>query len=551
MTEKRRPNFLLLFPDEQRYDSIAAAGFPWMITPNLDRLVKEGCLFPNAYSPNPVCVPARHCLLTGSSCKSHGFYNNSGDSVTDDGHPVLPRTLSDHGYFAAAVGKMHFKPTRRHHGFEEMHLMEERPSHFNDDQYLRYLADNGLGHVRAIHGIRPYIWNAPQLSTVPDEHHGSKWVADTAIDVIDRNADRPFFLMCGFIAPHPPFNVPRSLKGIYADRDLPQSIPPDRKEPHPATASLYAGDEDTLEERRAVQEAYFTMITHVDQQVGRILDHLDAIGELDNTFILYTSDHGEMLGDHGHWGKTLPLEAAAHIPFVCRWPEAFAPGSVDERFVDLCDIFPTFLDAASIDLYDKPANERYTIKGASFLQEESDHRDFNTQWCEHGKLERYRWIMCRNHRYKYVYYYGGGFEQFYDLREDPQETTNLVTDGELPREEFEHLKATCMDMEERWGPPGAVRDGRFITLPHKSSTDPRHGSKFPRCGLTQLPRFGTGSPEEEANHLADDFIRATEGWTAEELRAYDPDGWWTKQWHESFRGYGGTEAIWKRMMQDR
>lgn len=546
----KQPNFLLLFPDEQRHDTIAAAGYPWMITPNLDRLVNEGCLFPNGHTPNPVCVPARHCLITGTSGRYHGFFSNAGPHIKRRDLATLPDILSDNDYYSVAVGKMHFKPACRHNGFLEMHLMEEIPGHYSDDAYLQYLADVGLGDARAIHGIRPYLWNEPQVSPIPDEHHPSKWVADKAIEVLDQRDDRPFFLMCGFIAPHPPFNVPHKLKGIYKDRDIPASIEPARFEPYFTGKTPWQGDFDSPEERRKVQEAYLSMITHVDEQVGRILDYLEEIGELDNTFIIYTSDHGEMLGDHGDWGKCVYNENSVKVPFICRYPKHFQPGSRDKRFVDLYDILPTFLDAAGIDLDDCEDQCSEKFIGASFLKPESEHRDFNYQWCEFGDFPRLRWVMMRDQRYKYVFFHNGGFERFFDLKNDPQELHDLFGTPELPEADFHRLKEKCIAMETKWGPEGAVVDGEMVVTPHNPPLDAsKRGNKFVLCGFDQLPEFGRKSPAEEAKLFAEDFKKATADIPAERLNNLAPDDTWQEKWHEYFLDYGGTEELWQEMMR--
>ena len=194
-----QPNFLILFTDQQRFDTINAAGYTHMKTPNLDRLVREGCIFRNAYTPNPVCVPARHSLLTGTVSRHHGFYSNGGESILDDGLPTLPRIMSDNGYFTAAVGKMHFKPARRHHGFLEMHLMEEIPGHLNDDAYAQYLKDNDRGGVRAVHGIRVRVAGAKR-SFDPRQSYSLHWVV-TPADRGDEREPNGKQTTANFIAP--------------------------------------------------------------------------------------------------------------------------------------------------------------------------------------------------------------------------------------------------------------------------------------------------------------------------------------------------------------
>jgi len=150
----RPPNILILLTDQQRFDTIAAAGYPHMITPNLDRLVREDCTFTRAYSPNPICVPARHCLLTGAPAHLHGYFQNAHAPIRDPNLPTLPRVFSDHGYHTALIGKGHFYPPTEPHGYQETHLMEELPRSVEEDAYLQFLAARGHSELRNIHGIR-------------------------------------------------------------------------------------------------------------------------------------------------------------------------------------------------------------------------------------------------------------------------------------------------------------------------------------------------------------------------------------------------------------
>ena len=190
-----KPNILLLMTDQQRFDTICAAGHEFMHTPNLDRLVKEGTTFRYAYSPNPICMPARHNLITGLPARYHGFPDNAHGAITRWELPKLPQILADHGYDTRAIGKMHFRPKRRHNGFNKIELMTELPSTREEDEYAMYLKEVGLGHIQNIHGVRNLLYMLPQRAPIPEEHHGTKWVADRSIEFIKNNKGRqPFFL---------------------------------------------------------------------------------------------------------------------------------------------------------------------------------------------------------------------------------------------------------------------------------------------------------------------------------------------------------------------
>jgi arylsulfatase A-like enzyme len=352
--------------------------------------------------------------------------------------------------------------------------------------------------------------------------------------------------MCGWIKPHPPWNIPDEWAGHYDDVELPEPIPPSRGAPYYAESSPWFGDEMPSERKLAMRRAYYTCVSMIDHAVGRILDYLGRNGLLDNTFILYTSDHGEMLQDKGLYQKMAPYESSAHIPFVVRYPPAFAPGSEEERFVDLMDILPTFLDVASIDLTAKPSRAGQRMPGSSLLRlgdrASESTRDRSLQRSAYG-IEGGRWVMLRDRRYKYVHFYGGGIEQFYDLQRDPQEEHDLVAADALPREAFERLRTRCIELERKWGPEGHVRDGDFARYERRERSSPRGQGLYPGWANRQMPVFGDLTPEEEAALLVDQTRRALgERYSPEYLRSLAPEPWWIEHWWQEFGEHGGSEA---------
>lgn len=461
---KDTPNILLLTTDQQRFDTINAAGFNFLKTPNIDRLAKEGCTFRNAYSPNPVCIPARHNLLTGLPARYHNFDDNYFAETRNIPYnlPTFSQILSDAEYDTIAIGKMHFQPYRRHNGFHKLHLMDEIPRYREDDEYAMYLKEQGLGHIQSIHGVRHLLYMLPQRSIVPEEHHGSKWVADKTIEYLDANRGRrPFLIWTGWIAPHPPFDVPDRLADLYKDADIPE--PHISKTPLSTLAVENAHIADYPNEKylRRARELYYAAITHVDENIGRILDKLEEIGELDNTLIIFTSDHGEILGDYGTYQKFLPYDSSAKIPMIMRYPKLVKPGSFRDDFVDLNDILPTMLDVANVDY-----PSEIELPGASVFK---DSKDRNYQYIEHNKGNK-RWISLRDKSYKYNYYYGGGYEELFDMVNDPHETFNLLYEN--PTEEAlkskDRLRRKLVEYEEKYGLGGCVNDGDIIKLePYK------------------------------------------------------------------------------------
>lgn len=509
MTAPSRPNILLLMTDQQRFDTIATAGYPHMITPNLDRLVREGCLYRNAYTPNPICIPARYHVLTGRTVRAHGFSTNAGPPLAGS-IPTLPGLLSDAGYETRAIGKMHFKPPRRHHGFDRMELSEETPVTREADEYAMYLKSVGLGRVQNIHGVRNLLYEAPQRSLVPEQHHGSKWVADRTIDFLETNRGRqPFFCWTSWIAPHPPFDVPDSVADLYRDKELPAPI---RDVTTPNTFTRVMSDDNTLppaDQRDAFmrrrREAYYAQITFVDQQIGRILDALEHTGLLDDTAIIFTSDHGEMLGDHGSHQKAQPYDSCARVPMIVRYPSRVEAGSTFEPFCDLNDILPTALDLAGVE---HPHSD--DLPGGSLLR---DDKDRSTQYLSLGAKGR-RWATVRDDRFKYTYYYGLPEQELFDMEQDPGETTNLLQarpdDADIV-DTRDRLYRLVVEHETRWGIEGEVVDANGSL---RRYSEPDHGPPGHAAQLRakQFPKFPgmIADPAERAamNDFAAEVIEA-------------------------------------------
>jgi arylsulfatase A-like enzyme len=513
-----RPNILLMTTDQQRFDTIRAAGYPHMHTPNLDRLAAQGCLYERAYSPNPICLAARHSLIAGCYANRHGMPDNGVGNGLPAALPTLPRILSDNGYDTRAIGKMHFIPARRHNGFLKMELMEELPPTREEDEYAMYLKDVGLGRIQNIHGVRNLLYMLPQRSLIPHEHHGTTWVGDRTIDYLQRNQGRqPFFLWASWIAPHPPFDIIDRFADLYQDADLPAPYFSETPLPALAQENAMLGDIPDGRYMRRMREVYYAAVSMVDEQVGRILDTLEETGQLDNTLIIFTSDHGEFLGDYGLYQKWLPYDSAARVPFIVRFPERVAPGSRATDFVDLLDILPTALDVAGVEYPgDNP------LPGASLFREGG--RDRSIQYLEYARHNR-RWISLRNETHKYNYYYGGGVEQLFDMGSDPHETTNLLH-GEPDAQALsarETLKSQLVAYERQHGLEGYVDGGDFKPAdPYKPH--PQRNEAFQRFLLQIM------DPAERAqmNSLNEEILLATADEPVVRLRELDYRTWQRK-----------------------
>ena len=290
------PNILVLMVDQMRADYMGCAGNPWIRTPGLDRLAAEGTRFAQCVTSVPVCVAARHSFMTGHRCAVHERHGNN----VPNPEPLVPtmqQILGLNGYRTRAIGKMHFRPVRRHFGFHQMELMEEIPDFREEDEYLIYLDSVGYGHKREVHGVRNLLYHLPQVSVIPEEHHGSTWVADRTIEFLRSNKEKPFFCWSSWIAPHPPWNPPEPFASQYDPNDLPLPHNFDRDVNtlpgrHRAITNAFEMGDASPELLRRVKALYAGSISLIDKGVGRILEALDEHGLAENTMVVFVSDHG-------------------------------------------------------------------------------------------------------------------------------------------------------------------------------------------------------------------------------------------------------------------
>lgn len=462
--EKDTPNILLITADQLRWDFVSAYHANcFMQTPAIDRLADEGRVYERAYSPNPVCIPARYNLMTGLTARSHGFDDNYFEENAKSCPWYLPtfaQILSDHGYNTAAIGKMHFQPERRATGFDLFENCNEVVKDIEEDEYAKFLRDRGFGSVGSIHGVRNVLYMQPQQSLLPEECHSSSWVADRSIHYLRNRKTRtkPFLLWAGFIHPHPPLDIPHDWAHRY-DGKIPRhtdTVTPLSKIGEENKTIVRFENEASLNRMR---ELYACAVSFMDYNIGRILKTLDEEGLAENTLVAFVSDHGEMLGDLGTYQKFLPYDASSRIPMILRWPKRIEAGSRVTDFADLNDLLPTFLDAAGAEY---PAE--YDLPGESLLSKAAQ-KDRSLQYIEHQHGSK-RWCCIMDTRYKYVHCYGDE-DQLFDMREDPDETENLLyqCQDEMIQGIRNRLKRLLIEYEARYGLDGCVQDGEFAAFP--------------------------------------------------------------------------------------
>lgn len=420
----KQPNILFVLTDQQRSDTVHAAGNPYIRTPVMDRLCREGVNFRKGYTPSPVCASARAAIVTGQHPHNNGCYDNGFPQPQD--RPSMMDLLSTAGYYCHGVGKMHFTPERNAlRGFHSRETQEEICRTVEVDDYLKAVHEEGFEHVHDVMGARGEMYYIPQISQLPARLHPTAWVADRSIDFLKRrDPSKPFFLWSSFIHPHPPFSPPTPWNKLYRGANMPLPRRPEAMEDlwthFNVTQNRYKYRDAGLDDRmlQVMRAYYWACVSFIDYSVGRILEVLEAEGELDNTLILWSSDHGEFLGDYNCFGKRSFLDVAARVPMLVRHPDRFSGGVVEDTPASLIDLFPTFLGAAGAD----PGDAELDGVDLAGLVGKGESRTIYGQ-IQQGDRGVY---MAYDGDLKYVYSAGDQKEYLLDHRVDPEETRNAA-----------------------------------------------------------------------------------------------------------------------------
>ena len=459
-TMPKRPNILFLMTDQQRHDALGCVN-PIIKTPVLDSIAARGIRFSQAVCNVPICVPSRYSMMSGLYGFQIGVKHNTEMIVRDSDLPVpmLPQRLSDAGYLTAGFGKTHWyigssimpdvpvEGSRR--GFQIRSIQARRePS--NDERGSVYMADDEPDWFEKVaeqsrksgpggEAVSGYIG---ETSSIPPEHHFEGWLTRQALDFLDDKPDksRPWFLYLSLDYPHPGFHVPRDFEDLYDIEDFPDTPPPD---PMPdghrsgKTGDPWGYFEDRWpnmrpEQRRRSCLRYAAICSYVDSQFGKVIDKLESMGELDNTFIIFTSDHGDMLGDRGRVSKYCLYEGSVRVPMIIAGPGLDRHGSIDNRPVELVDVVPTLLDVARVDIPD-------ALPGFSLLSDFSRTASFAEF---HGRgyeeYQRAPAAMWRTEDWKLILFMPGRLwdayhkydelsGELYNLTDDPLELNNLFS----------------------------------------------------------------------------------------------------------------------------
>lgn len=488
VAEPPKKNFLFIFTDQQSYDALSIAGNPILKTPNIDRLAEQGAFFKNAYTPVAVCGPARSSVLTGHTAENTGITNNTVYFDCDPNAmsmPTFDEILTEHGYRAEYYGKWHSSSHRApnvyqnpvlyapngkwifgpggqahmYHGYLEKNAVkpELREGEFIEnmsrfpyvpdpiDRYYGMTMDELV--AQDIHVLQP---DQHGRLRIDKEHTLTAFQSRQAIEAIERLKDEPFSITLSLHFPHTPITPAEPYYSMYPPEDM---IPPvsiaDRMENSPyrtANGRHVLTEYANTEKVKYMISNYYGLITEIDDWVGIILDKLDEHGLAENTFVIFASDHGEMLGAHGMREKNVFYEESAHIPLIMRLPGEIEAGTVVDGYVSLIDLFPTILDYLNIPAQPSDGMSlRGLIEGT-----DTEHGEYVvTEWDFRGPVEPNYMILKDGWKLMIPYTKDSPvLNALYDLNTDPYEMYNLI--GNNPRageykEKAEELRATLLE----------------------------------------------------------------------------------------------------------
>jgi arylsulfatase A-like enzyme len=477
----KRPNILLITSDQQHWNTLGVTN-PRVQTPALDRLCAEGTRFERAYCNNPVCSPSRSTMITGMYPSWHGCWT-IGVKLPED-VPTVGDVLQEHGYATSLIGKAHFQPLATVEGQESLEyqpLLRDLPfwAQFHGPWYGFEHVEVARNHAdeahagqhyalwmeeKGLHNWRDYFqswppapganqdkyWEVGRQHTweLPEEFHYSTWTAERTIAQIEQavEQDKPFWTWASFHDPHPPYLVPEPWASMYDPAAMePGTLLPgefDRMPPHFAKTQeehpdfgmyretpfgnhgfhSHLVDPETLRKNIAV---YYGMISFMDQQIGRILDALDRLGIADNTIVVFTTDHGHFIGQHGLTAKgAFHYEDLLRLPFIVRYPGQVPEGITSNALQALIDLAPTFLSAAGIPV---PGIMQGVDQMAVWRGEAASARDNVLVEFRHQPTAVHLRTFVED-RYKMTVYRDQSYGELWDLEEDPDERRNRWDD---------------------------------------------------------------------------------------------------------------------------
>ncbi|HEV2065656.1 MAG TPA: sulfatase-like hydrolase/transferase [Thermomicrobiales bacterium] len=470
----KQPNILLITSDQQHWSALGALN-PRISTPALDRLAREGTRFDRAYCPSPVCSPSRSSIITGMYPSTHGCWT-IGVKLAED-VPTVGERFQEHGYHTSLIGKAHFQPLASTpeqtslecqpilrdlefwrgfsgpwYGFEHVEVARMHADEAHAGQhYGLWMEEKGFTNWRDYFQTDPPARGTPTREhawDLPEEYHYSTWTAERTIAGIERAVAEgtPFLSWASFHDPHPPYLVPEPWASMYDPADMESGIlvpgeldamPCHHRLTQEETPDFSAWRETRFSNHgfrsHRVKEAqlrkdmaiYYGMTSFMDQQIGRILDSLDRLGIADNTIVVFTTDHGHFLGQHGLFHKgAFHYEDLIRLPFLVRAPGQVPEGTESEAIQSLVDLAPTFLEVAGIPV---PG----IMQGVSQWDVWRGQAESAREWAlveNRHQPARLNLRTLVTDRYKVTVYRGSDYGELFDLHEDPGETCNRWAD---------------------------------------------------------------------------------------------------------------------------
>lgn len=431
-------NLLFILSDQHKTGVAGCYGHPIVKTPHLDHLAAAGTRFTQAYCQSPLCGPSRGSLWTGMHCHTCGALTQK-TPICDV--PTVADVFRDAGYETASFGKMHTigETADRDLGFTHRGLR------YYTYEYRDYIEVIGENNVREYVGTGHGEWDKRGYNSenrplaLPEEEVFDRLVVDRCIEFLKEHKDRRFLLNVGIEKPHPSWYAPKEYHEMYSPADV--IVPPDYDQPLANVPASMIRRQEYLESHTwAEQEvqnsiaAYYANVTYVDAQIGRLLAALQRLGLADKTLIVYTTDHGEILFEHGWVQKHCFFESAVSVPLLMVCPDVIPAGRAQDGIVSLLDLFPTFTDLFGLETPDG-------LEGASLLELLAGR----AETAGREAFSEYYWTcdparMIRTDRWKYIYTQGE-IPQLYDMANDPSETRNLAADPKF--------SSTCAELEEK------------------------------------------------------------------------------------------------------
>ena len=469
-----QPNILWICTDQQRADTIGALGNKFVRTPHINALASQGTAFTSAYCQSPVCTPSRASFLTGRYPRTTRCRQN-GQAIPST-EKLISRLLADAGYTCGLAGKLHLATCangvvekRIDDGYKVFHWSHHPQPDWPENAYTQWLTQQGQTWDKLYKGqSTPYIKEG-----IPAEYSQTTWCANMAIDFIKKQKGSPWFFSYNCFAPHHPFDPPAD----YLARYNPKNLPTPKYKPNEANSkttyqrldSEFAHSDPnsyhvaamTDHDKQQVTAAYYAMVDLIDYNVGRMVAALNETEQLNNTIVIFMSDHGEMLGDHGIYLKGPHFyEEAVKVPLIFSWPGQFKTGLKVDGLTELIDITPTLLDAAGLSI-------PQFIQGKTLLpilsgKANPDHHR-NSVFSEYYNAWSHKHsygTMHRTNSHKMIVYHGTDQGELYDLDKDPDEFNNLWDVEKYSELKTQLLKET-FDASVFTMDPAPPREGPF------------------------------------------------------------------------------------------